>query len=82
MTCLLMMGDKLLGKWTRDDREKQSCVDEERETQQRKNISHSIEEILRRPIRKEERVYRNWSVIKANNEAYNQKSCTGKVFNP
>lgn len=76
MTGLLMVGDKLLDEWTRNDREKQSCVDQQRETQQRKNISHSIEEILRRPIRKEEQVYRNWSVIKANTEAHNQNSCT------
>ncbi|XP_047207536.1 ALX homeobox protein 1-like [Girardinichthys multiradiatus] len=78
MTGLLMMGDKLLDMWTREDRGKQFRMDEERETLKHKNISHSIEEILRRPtcIRKDERVYRDWSVIKENAQVHNQPSCT------
>uniref|UniRef100_A0A096MHV1 Homeobox domain-containing protein n=1 Tax=Poecilia formosa TaxID=48698 RepID=A0A096MHV1_POEFO len=47
--------------------EKQSCADEEKESQQHKHISHSIEEILRRPIRKED-----------NTEVHNQLSYTGQ----
>ncbi|XP_008434736.1 aristaless-related homeobox protein [Poecilia reticulata] len=76
MTSLLLVGDKLLDMWTKGEREKQSCADEERESRQHKHISHSIEEILRRPIRKEERVYRNWSVIRDNTEVHNQLSYT------
>lgn len=81
MTSLLVMGDKLLDMWTKGEREKQFCVDEEKESRQHKHISHSIEEILRRPIRKEGRVYRSCSVIKENTEVHNQLSYTGKVLN-
>ncbi|XP_054881361.1 retina and anterior neural fold homeobox protein 2 [Poeciliopsis prolifica] len=76
MTSLLVMGDKLLDMWTKGEQEKHFCVDQERESRQHKHISHSIEEILRRPIRKEERVYRSWSVIKENTEVHNQLSYT------
>ncbi|XP_015250824.1 intestine-specific homeobox-like isoform X2 [Cyprinodon tularosa] len=78
MTSMLMMGDKLLDMWTGENREKQINAEEEREAQQNKNISHSIEEILRRPthIRKVERVHRNWSVIKENTQVHNQNSNT------
>ncbi|XP_021172388.2 intestine-specific homeobox [Fundulus heteroclitus] len=79
MTRLLMMGDKLLDMWTREDREERFSVDGDREAQQHRNISHSIDEILRRPtrVRKEERVYRDWSVIKENSHVHNQHPCTG-----
>lgn len=77
------MGDKLLDMWTGENREKQINAEEEREAQQNKNISHSIEEILRRPthIRKVERVHRNWSVIKENTQVHNQNSNTGNISN-
>lgn len=72
-----MAGDKLLGMWNRGDTEKESCVDQEMQSQPRKKLSHSIEEILRRPtcVRKEKRLHRNWSVIKENNRISNQLSC-------
>ncbi|MEQ2221647.1 hypothetical protein ILYODFUR_017887 [Ilyodon furcidens] len=78
MTSLLMMEDKLLDMWTREDRGKQFRMDEDRETLKHKNISHSIEEILRRPTRigKDERVYQHWSVVKENAQVHNQPSCT------
>ncbi|XP_056243141.1 intestine-specific homeobox-like [Seriola aureovittata] len=64
--------------WNRGDTERESCLDQERETQPCKKLSHSIEEILRRPtcVRKEKRVHRNWSVIKENTREPNQHSCT------
>ncbi|XP_074490405.1 intestine-specific homeobox [Sebastes fasciatus] len=47
------------------------------ESQPRKKLSHSIEEILRRPtcVRREKRVNRNWSVIKEDTRISNQLSC-------
>ncbi|XP_031141257.2 homeobox protein ceh-9-like [Sander lucioperca] len=47
------------------------------ESQPRKKLSHSIEEILRRPtcVRKEKIVHRDWSVIKENTRTFNQLSC-------
>ncbi|KAA8590464.1 intestine-specific homeobox [Etheostoma spectabile] len=47
------------------------------ESQPHKKLSHSIEEILRRPtcVRKEKRVHRDWSVIKENTRTTNQLSC-------
>ncbi|XP_032435779.1 intestine-specific homeobox [Xiphophorus hellerii] len=78
MTSLLVMGDKLLDMWTKGEREKQFCVDEERESRQHKHISHSIEEILRRPIRKEERVHRNCSVIKENTNQFSYTDSSQK----
>lgn len=80
MTDELMAGNKLLGMWTREDTTKKSCMDEERGKQPTKQISHSIEDILRKPafLRKEGRVYRNWSVIKENNHVNNKSSHTGK----
>ncbi|KAF1387295.1 hypothetical protein PFLUV_G00103910 [Perca fluviatilis] len=47
------------------------------ESQPRKKLSHSIEEILRRPtcVRKEKRVHRDCSVIKENTRTSNQLSC-------
>ncbi|XP_017274332.1 retinal homeobox protein Rax-like [Kryptolebias marmoratus] len=74
----LMAGDKLLDMWTRKETKKESCMDQERESQPFKKISHSIEDILRKPefIRREGRVYQNWSVIKENNQVNNKSSCT------
>lgn len=76
-----MVGNKLLDMWTREEAKKKSCVDEERDTQPLKQISHSIEDILRKPtfLRKEGRVYRNWSVIKENKHVNNKSSFTGKL---
>lgn len=66
-----MAGDKLLEMWNRGDTDMES--------QPRKKLSHSIEEILRRPtcVRREKRVNRNWSVIKENTRISNQLSCAG-----
>nr|XP_033491613.1 intestine-specific homeobox-like [Epinephelus lanceolatus] len=66
----LMAGDKLLGTWNRGDTEKEPCVEQEMESQPKK-LSHSIEEILRRPtcVRKEKRAHRNTRIS-------NQLSCT------
>lgn len=77
-----MAGDKLLGMWNRGNTEKESCMDEERESQPRKKLSHSIEEILRRPtcVRKEKTAHRNWSVIKENTRTSNQLTCAGMFF--
>ncbi|GLD60695.1 intestine-specific homeobox-like protein [Lates japonicus] len=64
--------------WNGKDAEKDFCVDQERESHPCKKLSHSIEEILRRPtfVRIERRVHRNWSVIKDNTRESNQHSCT------
>ncbi|KAM7414174.1 hypothetical protein PAMA_019134 [Pampus argenteus] len=72
-----MVGDKLLDMWNSGDTEKDSCVDQEKESLPCKKLSHSIEEILRRPVcvRKEKRVHRNWSVIKENTGISNKHSC-------
>ncbi|XP_038562313.1 intestine-specific homeobox-like isoform X1 [Micropterus salmoides] len=71
-----MTEDTLLEMWNRGDSEKESCVDQERESQARKKLSHSIEEILRRPtcVRKDKIAQRNWSVIKENTRISNQLS--------
>lgn len=71
-----MTEDTLLEMWNRGDTEKESCVDQERESQARKKLSHSIEEILRRPtcVRKDKIAQRNWSVIKENTRISNQLS--------
>lgn len=68
--------------WNRGNTEKESCMDEERESRPHKKLSHSIEEILRRPacVRKEKTVQRNWSVIKETTRLFNQPSCVGKFF--
>lgn len=60
--------------WTAEDPQK----DGERECQPRRKISHSIEEILRRPacVRREGRVHRLWSVVKENGQRPNLHSCT------
>ncbi|KAF0041422.1 hypothetical protein F2P81_007320 [Scophthalmus maximus] len=64
--------------WNRGDAEgKDSCADQQRESQPCKKLSHSIEAILRRPasVRKEKRVHRSWSVIKENTRESDQHSC-------
>ncbi|XP_041651140.1 intestine-specific homeobox-like [Cheilinus undulatus] len=62
--------------WNKGERE--FCKDQERESKPSKMLSHSIEEILRRPARigKERRVHRTWSVIKENTRISAQISCT------
>ncbi len=82
VTAVPMAGDKLLEMWNRGDTVRESCMDQERESLPRKKLSHSIEEILRRPTcaRKERRVHRNWSVIKENTRISNQLSCEGMFF--
>ncbi|XP_054475507.1 intestine-specific homeobox [Anoplopoma fimbria] len=73
-----MAGDKLQEIWNRGDAEKESRMDLEMESQPRKKLSHSIEEILRMPtcFRKEKEVHRDWSVIKENTRISNQLSET------
>lgn len=76
---VLMAGDKLLEMWNRGDTGKEPCVDQEGESQPRKKLSHSIEEILRKPmcVRKEKRAHRNWSVIKENTRISDKLSSAG-----
>ncbi|KAM9753254.1 uncharacterized protein ACNS7B_006596 [Menidia menidia] len=78
MTDVLMAGDKVLVMWTRGDTENKSFTDQERETQPHKKISHSIEEILRRPtcVRRAGAAHRSWSVIKENHQVPRQLSGT------
>ncbi|XP_030280908.1 homeobox protein aristaless-like 4 [Sparus aurata] len=73
-----MAGVKLLEMWNRGNTEKKSCMDEERESQPCKKLSHSIEEILREPtcVRKERSFHREWSVIKENTRISDQLSST------
>ncbi|KAF3854547.1 hypothetical protein F7725_022602, partial [Dissostichus mawsoni] len=66
-------GVKLLGMWNRGNTEKESCMDQQMESQPRKKLSHSIEEIL--CARKEKKAHRNWSVIKENTRISKQISC-------
>lgn len=75
-----MVGVKLMNMWTREET-RESCMDQERETQPLKKISHSIEEILRKPafIRNEGNVFRNWSVIKETSQV-NNKSSSGTLY--
>lgn len=82
MTTVLMARAKLLEMWNREDAEKDSRVDLEMESQPRKTLSHSIEEILRRPtcVRREKRAHRNWSVIKQNTRISNQLSGPGMCY--
>ncbi|KAJ4938558.1 hypothetical protein JOQ06_003171 [Pogonophryne albipinna] len=72
-----MEGVKLLEMWNRGNTEKESCMDQQMESQPRKKLSHSIEEILWRPTcaRKEKKAHRNWSVIKENTRISKQISC-------
>lgn len=68
-----------MNMWTREET-RESCMDQERETQPLKKISHSIEEILRKPAftRNEGNVFRNWSVIKETSQV--NKSCSGTFY--
>ncbi|XP_061678161.1 intestine-specific homeobox-like [Syngnathoides biaculeatus] len=61
----------MLEMWNRDDMEKRS------DPEPCKKLSHSIEEILRKPntIREEEKVCRGGSVIKENSRISNQLVC-------
>nr|XP_020458654.1 intestine-specific homeobox-like [Monopterus albus] len=69
-----MAGAKLVEMWNRGDTGKDSCMDQERESQSSKKLSHSIEEILRRPTcaRREKKVHHNRSVIKENTGVSNE----------
>lgn len=67
------------GMWNRGNTEKGVCMEEDKESQPCKKLSHSIEEILRRPtcVREEKTAQRNWSVIKENTRLSNPLSCAG-----
>ncbi|XP_030588144.1 paired box protein Pax-3-A-like [Archocentrus centrarchus] len=76
---MLMAVDKMMEIWKRGDIEKEpSRIDKGMESQPGKKIPHSIEEILKRPsnVRREGGVPCNWSVIKENNQVYDQHPCT------
>lgn len=77
-----MITDGLLEMWTREEMDKEPHMDQEKETQANKKISHSIDEILTKPtcVRREARVLRNWSVIKENNQVSNLHLYTGKFL--
>lgn len=77
-----MAGDELLDAWKRGNTQKESCVEEERELQPRKKLTHSIEEILRRPtcVKTDTGAHRNWSVITENTRLWNQLSRGGTCF--
>lgn len=79
---MLMAGDTLLDMGDRGDGEKESRADLEVESQPHKRLSHSIEEILRRPtyVGKGERVYRDWSVITENTRRSNQLTRAGMLL--
>lgn len=77
-----MAGDKLPEMCNRGDTENDFCVDQERKSQSHKKLSHSIEEILRRPtcVKREKTVHRNWSVIKESTRTSNQHLFAGMFF--
>lgn len=72
----LMAGDELLETWKRGNTEK------ERESQPHKKLTHSIEEILRRPtcVKTDTGAHRDWSVITENTRIWNQLSRGGTCF--
>ncbi|XP_028307283.1 ALX homeobox protein 1-like isoform X2 [Gouania willdenowi] len=74
---VLMSADKLVEFWTGEKAE-ETNMDQRGEIPVRSKITHSIEEILRRPtcVQKESRTYRNWSVIKENYKVSKQQSCS------
>lgn len=78
MTKVLMAGDKLQERDTEND----FCVDQERKSQSHKKLSHSIEEILRRPtcVKREKIVHRNWPVIKENSRTSDPHLFAGMFF--
>ncbi|KAK2841978.1 hypothetical protein Q5P01_012178 [Channa striata] len=59
------------------DKSLKMCSGGEKDSQSRKKLSHSIEEILQRPtwVRREKLVHRNWSVIQENATSSNQRLC-------
>lgn len=65
----------MLKQWNKGNTEKGVCMDENKESQPYKRLSHSIEEILRRPT-----VQRSWSVIKENSRLPQPLSCAGTLF--
>ncbi|CAN9498738.1 unnamed protein product [Ophioblennius macclurei] len=75
-----MAGDKLPRMQTTEDTEKEFSMEADRESQPQNRISHSIEEILRRPtcVRRESGINRCCSVIKENSQTSNHHSCTGQ----
>lgn len=77
-----MAGDKLPEMCNRGDTEKDFCMDQERESQPHKKLSHSIEEILRRPtcVRREKPVHRDWSVIKESTRKSNKHLFAGMFY--
>ncbi|KAM3608578.1 uncharacterized protein V6R79_001184 [Siganus canaliculatus] len=79
MTKVLISGGELLEMWNRGNTDKEFAMDGERESQQCKKLSHSIEEILKRPtwVQKDKDVQRNWSVIKETTLISDQVSCEG-----
>ncbi|XP_075905330.1 homeobox protein aristaless-like 4 [Nelusetta ayraudi] len=60
----------MLKKWNKGNTEKGVCMDENKESQPCKRLSHSIEEILSRPA-----VQRSWSVIKESSRLPQLLSC-------
>lgn len=69
-----MAGDELpvIGGGTGKD----SCMDQDRQTQAHKKLSHSIEEILSRPacVRREAIVHRDWPVLKETTTSHQHMS--------
>lgn len=65
----------MLKQWNKGNTEEGLCMDEHKESQPCKRLSHSIEEILRRPT-----VQRSWSVIKENSKLQSL-TCAGTLCN-
>lgn len=83
MSAIVMAGDRALEKWNRGDTAVLSNTDEEKGTERAKNLSHSIEAILRRPMceREERRIHYNCSVIKEKTSEVKPPSSTGIYHN-
>ncbi|XP_056138640.1 paired box protein Pax-3-A-like isoform X2 [Lampris incognitus] len=66
--------------WNRGDAAIEVSVILKQDKQPPEKLSHSIEEILKRPmcVRQERRQHRNWSVIKENDSQSNQHQLTGQ----
>lgn len=79
-----MAGEKLLETWSRENTVTETCTDEHRELQPLKKLSHSIEEILKRPVctRKDKRSHRNITVIMETSRMSNQFSRAGEGAAP
>lgn len=71
-----MAGEKLLETWSRENTVTETCTDEHRELQPLKKLSHSIDEILKRPVctRKDKRSHRKITVIMETSRTSNQFS--------